>query len=529
MKIVYCGTFLGQGLRQAGHEVVEIRLRSDRSLNDLVEAACPAPDIVLLELWGRTDLPLELHQCRHRLAAYGIDAPINEFWLRPLMRVVDHVFVDQLSSAEALRRHGINAAWLPLCVLEEDFLPPQEKVHFLTFVGRTTRHRTKRKNLLQFLKERYPVTIADQVSRQEMQRLFARSQVVLNENLFNGLTLRVFQALAAGAVLLTEEGGCGVAEHFRDGEHLICYRPDTILDILSDMRAHSEKYRAVGERGQEQCRKYHTSAARARTVLERLEKETARNPRLPSQARAVAEAEARYLHAMRYGGPIAEGLRVFAGHGALSGESARRAAHGLGSIAARRGDLEQARSALSLAVGLEGAEGFVAAGKLALVCLRQGQTAEAVRVLDAALARLPLENRNGPVTDAAVAEARPQTVFLFLAEVLLGLGRAFDLGFLKPGREQYPDYALEYAFLAWDAAHDPEALDLVIRCATACGAESESLDLLKSAIAEGAATERQTLYAAELARRLYDTETAKAIAGSLHRLLASRVAGRTRA
>jgi len=528
MKIVYSGSFLGEGLRQAGHEVIEFGLRSDCCFSDLVEEACAEPDLVLVELWGKTELPVAMHACRWRTAAYCIDAPINEFWLRPLSAVFDDVFVDQLSSVAALRRHGVHAVWLPLCVLDDDIMPPQEKEYFLTFVGRTTRYRTKRQNLLRLLQEHCPVNIVENVNRREMLSLFARSHVVLNENLFSGLTLRVFQALASGSILLTEEGGLGVAGYFTAGEHLLCYNAANILQILSDMAADIDKYRDIGRRGQDLCREYHTSSVRARAFLDCLAKDAARNPRQASQARAVAEAEARYFHAMRFGGSFTEGLRVFADHGRLSGENALSAAHGLGSVQARRGHEAGARQALSLAAGLEGTEGFVAAAKLALTYLYREQYATARRILSAALARLPQGNPACRVPDIGVEGNEKQAVFVFLAKALLELGRVFDLGFLKPGREKYPDYAFEYAQLAWDEGHTAEALDLIIRCAAACQAESEIIDILKSAIAEGVATDRQILYTAELAIRLYDHRTAKAITGSLHRVLAPRTGGECR-
>ncbi|KAF5035872.1 hypothetical protein DSECCO2_581020 [anaerobic digester metagenome] len=139
-----------------------------------------------------------------------------------------------------------------------------------------------------------------------------------------------------------------------------------------------------------------------------------------------------------------------------------------------------------------------------------------------ALPLLPEAARAGAVPDPA-REARPgQALFLFLAGALLSAGRVFDLGFLKPGLERYPDGAFEYARLAWEEARTDRALDMVIACAAASGTEAEIMDTLKAAIAAGIATDRQILYAAELARRLYDVDTARAITVAFRRSMALR-------
>ena len=204
MVIVYQGYFLGEGLKLLGHDVRPVRFTDGAPAAAQIEAVCPEPDLVLLELWGNSlPLPPDLHACRHRLAVYCIDSCLNEFWLLELLRVMDDVFVDQLSSVRSLARHGVNAVWLPLCVSETNFRAPQAKDHAITFVGRVDAHRKKRGNLLRHIARHYPLHQVEGVSKAEMLDIFARSKIVLNENIFSGLTLRVLHGMAAGAVVLT--------------------------------------------------------------------------------------------------------------------------------------------------------------------------------------------------------------------------------------------------------------------------------------------------------------------------------------
>jgi hypothetical protein len=524
MRIAYSGMFLGEGLRGLGHEVVPLPLRQDSAFDDLVAAACPAPDLVLLELWGKAALPPRMHESRCRIAAYCIDTPLNEFWMRHLLNLCDDVFVDQRSSVASLASYGVAASWLPLCAFEDDFVPQRQKEHFLTFVGRTTAYRGKRQNLLRLLQKHFPLVVKESVTRREMQELFARSQIVLNENLFSGLTLRVFQALASGSVLLTEAGGDGVDAHFSDGEHLVAFDAENILDILADMRRGMSRYEEIARRGRQRCREAHTSLARAGEFLARIAKGPG-NPRRGDARRRIAAANAGYFHAVRHGGLFTDAVHILAEAVAAGDAGAPEAAHTLGSIRARRGDADAARPLLALAAGLPGTEGFVAAAKLALTFLYAGDAAEAARIVRAALPLLPEAARAGAVPDPA-REARPQqALYLFLAGALLSAGRVFDLGFLKPGLERYPDSAFEYARLAWEEARTDRVLDMVIACAAASGTEAEIMDTLKEAIAAGIATDRQILYAAELARRLYDVDTAMAVAMAFRRSMALRAGG----
>jgi len=521
MRIAYSGMFLGEGLRLLGHVVAPLCLRPDRPFNQQVEDVCPAPDLVVLELWGQSALPLEMRDCRHRLAAYCIDTPLNTFWLRHALALCDDVFVDQLSSVAALRAWGIAATWLPLCAFENDFMPPVTQEHFLTFVGRVTEHRLKRRNLLRLLQKHFPITIVESVSHRQMLELFARSQVVLNENLFGGLTLRVFQALASGSLLLTEAGGQGLDAHFTDGEHLVAFDATNVCDILEDLRRDTERCREIGRRGQALCRKRHTSLARARAFMAAI----AGTPRpkagaRDTVARRVAEATARYCQTLRHGGAFSEAVRLLGQSIAGHGQSARQAAHVLGSFEARRGDAAAARPHLAWAAGLPGADGFVAAGKLALTFLHQGDCGQAARILAQARARLPEAAQAVPVPESGEEPPTKQALLLFLAHTLIALGRVCELGFLKPRRERYPDSAFEYAWLAWDEAQTPQALDALIACARASGTESEIVPTLLSAIASGLADDAHILYAAELTRRLYDADTAMTIAKSLRRSFA---------
>ena len=518
MVIVYQGIFLGEGLRLLGHDVRPLRFNGEDSATEQIEAVCAEPDLVLLELWGKTTLPKDLYACRHRLAAYCIDSCINEFWLVELLQVMDDVFVDQPSSVHTLARHDVNAVWLPLCISETDFRTPQAKQHDLTFIGRLSDYRMKRRNLVRHISRHYSLHHLEGVSKAEMLDVFARSKIVLNENFFSGLTLRVLQGLAAGSVVLTEAGGEGVDRYFTHDQHLVCYTPDTILNRIGTILSNYDRFESVALQGQTACRTGHTSRIRAEELLNHIRSDYARTARVHQHTRQYAEARARYLLCLRFGGSFQTSLPTLFTLSHAQDKTGAKAACTLGDIFARADQRERAHHFYAQAVEKGG--GVFPKSKIALLLLQDNKPREAKAILTLALASLP--EGNGAFFLAEL-EALPDTcaqtpAFLFLlARVYAILGHVFHLGFLKQTTDNYPDTALELAFLAWKQSRNVAVLDFMLECAARFGIEGELLPELRYAIEHGFAHDRQILRTAELAELYYDKDLALLILAALRK------------
>ncbi|MDK2956183.1 MAG: hypothetical protein PWQ57_1679 [Desulfovibrionales bacterium] len=515
MRIAYSGNFLGEGLRRLGQDVVDIRLSPDTSLDDILDAQDPAPDIVLIELWGNTSLPLKMHACRRRLVAYAVDSCLNEFWQAPLLSLFDDVFFDQLLTAPRLKRLGLRAGWLPLCASEEDFREPQEKLYDISFVGRVTEHRPKRRNLLNLIAGEFSLNRVEGVSRARMQDIHAQSRIVLNENFFNGLNLRALQGFASGSLLLTEAGGVGMDRFFTDGRHYASFTPDNVLDRIADILGHQGEWAAAAAAGRDACRERHTSRARAGDLLRMVADNAARNSRRPDSARKLAEAEAKHAYARRFGGSFEEAVMLAAEAAQDHGETGRKADHLLGLMLARSGRPGPARKRFIRA--LKGKRPMLPAAALAMSLLHEGGVRRVCEGLKPAAAYFPkglldvLERRNSEKSEEAVFGA----LMLELARIYLELGRASDLGFVKIEKERFPDYALEFAMLAWDRQPSKPALDMIRRCAESCGAALGLPPLFAAAVEKGIASREDIAYAADLARLCYDRERAAALRRAL--------------
>lgn len=520
LRILHQGWFLREGFQALGCEVAAFMPDARGTLDEQVAATGFSPDVVFLELFGdRPRLPKAMHKSRHRLAAYCVDSPLNEFWLAPLARLLDHVYVDQLASAARFQAQGLAAQWLPLCVNQAHFREPaREPARFLTFVGRTSEFRAKRTNLLAHIAARHEIHQAQGLTTEQMLDLFADSRVVLNENFFSGLNLRFLHALASGALLLTERGGLGVDQHFTDGEHFLSYDHTDVLDVLDRVRSAPEAFQDVARAGQALCRARHTSAARAAVVLRDLLAPAPGN-RLSDAERGQYEAQAKYLHVLRFGGNYGESVRLLRRAAQDPDLAPSLALDLLGAMALRSGRTTEGLDLLAQSAACSTPAGLDAALKLLAAAETPEQARPWLARISGILHHLGLDHGKHAARMTRISAGADLRFHARLlgCEVLFDLGRVFDLGFVKPGPERFPDSALEYALLAFAERKTPESLDAVVRCAAAAGLAAEALPHIHAAILEGAASDRQIALAASLALEYYDLAAAEAVMKSLKR------------
>lgn len=501
MNIAYRGNFLRDGLSRLGHRVLDIPAAED-DIGAAVGRLGSPVDFVLLELWGHYPVP-DVANCRHELVAYCIDSPINEFWQAPACGLFDHVFVDQRRTVDSFAIHGIRAAWLPLCAHESWFADKREKRHDISFVGTVNANRLKRKNLLALLDRNFGVNVVHGVDMARTRDIFAGSRITLNENLFSGLTLRVFQGLAAGSVVLTEAGSDGADAFFRDGEHLAFYNGTNILDVTAELLASPDRLEHMSDAGRRLCRERHTSECRAGELLSALAAGSARNERPDAQEAQWRQARAEYLFAMRFGGRFDSAVRNFHAIARRGQERAADALTELGSIYARQGRCADAESFfLKAASAAPGPRPWL---KLALLRAGRDDTAGARQALDAARKFYPAIAEPGMMkNDAAL-------IMFMVARLYFISGDIFHMGFSKSFADDVPDTAFEAAFNAWRREPGPQVMELLLQCLAPVGLEGELLPELVWAIRHGILTDSQILRTAEIAASYYDPDTAGTI------------------
>ena len=117
----------------------------------------------------------------------------------------DYVFAAQRDGAEQLRREGISGTqWLPLACDPGLHRPhPGPKQLDLAFVGHELAG--ERARLLQLIRENFPDHFIGQCYREQMARTYSSARIAFNRSVKNDINMRVFEALACGSLLLTND------------------------------------------------------------------------------------------------------------------------------------------------------------------------------------------------------------------------------------------------------------------------------------------------------------------------------------
>ena len=477
MRILLLGSgYFKPWLAKAGAEVAaagpdpDCELRADPSEVDLSRLAAgmkPGPDLVLLtDDLGRRVLPWGLERCGLPKVYYGVDAPLNLFWQVHLAHLFDLVALDQKEEAEKLSaRTGREVLWLPVGVdpsLYEG--PPEEEVHDLAFVGTVEeRVRPRRSNILRLLKERFRVETAGArgqgwLGPGEAARLYRRAGLVLNENLFPGVTTRMLEVMAAGGCLFTEEAGNGLTDLFRPGVHYVPYGPPggpgEIISQAEHYLNRPEKRKAIAWAGQAECLAKHTIFARAQRLLAAMEEVLAQKEDRPQgspKAREMGElAWATLLTGLRW--PERGGERRLARALLLFKEARRQGATkaglglALGLIVLGRSPEAEEVLDRELARGEAGHRALLALG---MIKLQAGQEGRAKELLARAALSIDPEQKLGPYD---------QEVLRDRAEFHLVWGRLLDLA----GEGLCPGFNLTGlpTALWWGVEHLSRAVDL---------------------------------------------------------------------
>src|SRR3989442_2188302 len=276
VRILHVGnTHLVDPLRALGHEVIV-------AFEEFPALAVPgvpfdvralwrrlpfAPDLLLVaDTLGPQALPFGLEDVPVPRVYYAVDVHVNFFWQRYYARLFDLVLVAQ---KDYVPLFDVPARWLPWGADERVFRERGlGRVHYLVFAGTIDpATRPKRAAIVACLRERFGLetfgeSVEKRLSWDEMAALFASSKIVLNEAILGDLNFRVFEAMACGALLVTERIDNGLLDLFTPDEHLAVYGPDDLVARVTHyVRADAERER-VAANGAHAVRERHTLRAR---------------------------------------------------------------------------------------------------------------------------------------------------------------------------------------------------------------------------------------------------------------------------
>ena len=191
------------------------------------------PDIAKLEqedmfvfIDPAPDWPLGLESVKCLTAAYFIDVHQDIRSRLQLSRFFDVVFVAQKDYVTAFHEIGHqHAYWLPLaCDPDIHRVTAETRIFDVGFVGKLGQRGTPRNKILSTVLPRYQTN--DYLLfylPQDMGKVYGQSKIVFNASINGDLNMRIFEALASGALLVTDRIDNGLTELFEEGIHYVGY------------------------------------------------------------------------------------------------------------------------------------------------------------------------------------------------------------------------------------------------------------------------------------------------------------------
>ena len=208
-------------------------------------------------------------------ACYLVDSHLHLKKHLEIAKRFDCVFVAQREYIPVFKAAGIERiTWLPLaCDPQVHRKFGDEKDFEVTFVGSITPLNRQRNRLLMGLAERVPLHV-DRCFLEEMSRTFSRSKIVFNASVKNDLNMRVFEAMATGSLLVTDEArGSGLTDLFEDRKHLVLYRNEADLyNRVEHYLNNPAEREAIALEGMREVLERHTYEHRAAALIDAMDR-----------------------------------------------------------------------------------------------------------------------------------------------------------------------------------------------------------------------------------------------------------------
>jgi hypothetical protein len=246
-----------------------------------------------------TDWPIGLERADCVTAAYMIDVHQGLDGRLRVAPLFDAVFVAQKDYIEAFRRDGHpNVHWLPLaCAPRVHHQPSEARPLDVAFVGKPGLKGSRRETILAAVLPHYKTNDWGQFhSPTEMAAIYGCAKIVFNASINGDLNMRFFEALASGALLITDRLANGLEDLFREGVHYVGYSSVAeAREKIDYYLAHDAERARIAAAGCEEVLARHTYGHRLNNILAVCA--TSRNV---APARAYGRSRLGTLHAQTF-------------------------------------------------------------------------------------------------------------------------------------------------------------------------------------------------------------------------------------
>ena len=267
--------------RKLGHDVLSIGTTPDCDVQlteplsckrflELLRTKSLLPDLIL---WNDACQPpwvFGFHTLPSVIIGFSVDQYMNP-WHIPYSTAFDALFLAQKDYLPLFAESPTNrpVSWLPLfCDTSRDHDPGSRRDIPVSFVGTlNSPANPKRKPFLDAFRANAPLF----ATQGHYAPIFGRSRLVLNQSAAGELNFRLFQAMACGAALLTEQTENGLTDLFTPGQDLLTYRRGDATQaaaVAQAALAEPERLAALAASGKRKTLARHTVVSRARQILD---------------------------------------------------------------------------------------------------------------------------------------------------------------------------------------------------------------------------------------------------------------------
>jgi hypothetical protein len=273
---------------------------SNVDLTELKSAGFPEADLVLFIEPGLRFFPRGLDKIDCPTAAYLIDVHRHLGFRLAYAPFFDYIFVAQRDYVREFQRRGYHQTfWLPLACDPGIHVTERQRPRWdIAFIGAL--NSPDRARRLALLGEHFVVSdYRRYYPKEAIADVYSQARIVFNSSIGGDLNMRVFEAMASGAMLLTDRVANGQEELFQDGVHLVEYGDDDeLLELARYYLVHDDERERIAHRGAELVRSQHTYLLRAQLVLDTVFAEG--EPQMAARIRQGGEKASRTAYASLY-------------------------------------------------------------------------------------------------------------------------------------------------------------------------------------------------------------------------------------
>lgn len=281
--LMFHQAWLRPELEKLGHQVVTAGFGADRGfdftlpdsaieLSQLIERLPFEPDRLIVFDDSSLQQIFGFESVNLPTVFYSVDTHHHSTWHRYFSALCSLTLVAQRQHIPELESVSQNVRWFPVWPL---VLPtPAEKKEVIA-VFRGTLDPSLHPERAKFFNDLSKVVAVD-ASTGDWVEPYSRALIVVNQVVGGDLNFRYFEALAAGALLITPRLYNGFSDLFIEGEDFVSYQPGSVSDAgekIAYFLEHPEEALKIAASGRKKLLLKHTSQARANELSELLNSE----------------------------------------------------------------------------------------------------------------------------------------------------------------------------------------------------------------------------------------------------------------